>query len=145
MGIRKEDWKAIILYGIIAGTFGIVQVFPFVLIYKLNIIEYFSKSFLMGMTLGCLCPFVFEIAYRNVRKYTFWAFFSIFIFIGLGTTGGVLLMGLENVSQIIMVVSVSEVFGMVITAISHRKACDLNAKLLKAQEKLEKKVYHHSN
>ncbi len=144
MVIEKADWKEILIYGLIGGAFGTLEVLPFVLINKLNAVEYFVKSFLIGMTIGTLCPFVFAVIYYNIRKYTFWAFFACFIFIGLGTIFGSLLMGLEELFQFIMVVLIAELFGMSITAISYRKACNLNAKLLKAQEKFERKVDHQS-
>lgn len=144
MGIGKDDWKEIPIYGLIGGAFGILEVLPFILIHKLNVVEYFVKSFLVGMTIGTLCPFVFAVIYYNIRKYTFWAFFACFIFIGLGTIFGSLLMGLRDLLQFIVVVLIAELFGMSITAISYRKACNLNDKLLKVQEKLEKKVYHQS-
>ncbi|MBW1641352.1 MAG: hypothetical protein JRJ76_00795 [Deltaproteobacteria bacterium] len=131
-GFQLNEFIVIVL---LSGLIGDLVALPFILFGRERILFLLAASCGVGMSIAVISVIAFSFLYRNIRKNTLLAFFSIVFIIALGTFAGAFLLGERSLLNILIMILLAECVGMLLTAIVYQKSDKLNKQLEIAKEK----------
>jgi uncharacterized membrane protein len=134
-----DNLFAYTLTALISGIVGGLVAIPIILLNNDTVIFLvLFKSIAVGAVIGIIARTVFNFILKNIRLYTLWSFFSLFIIIGIGTFSGAYILGERNSLYIAIMIIFAEIIGLAIAFYLYRYAHILNKSLEKVQQRFRK-------